>query len=289
MSLSVLEPASSAVLGVVPVAEGAIADGLSGIAGSLDVPVHVLVLVALGVLALEVGRALTETWRRVRPGAPGVERLALRALQSPGDADILARSAPSPISERAILGLGEAARTRPDAAGRAKGYEKALTRYELDVQRRLDRTRMLVRSGPALGLMGTLIPLAPGLAALGKGDIAQLADDMQVAFAATVLGLVVGTLGFALTLVRTRVYTEDLSALESALETHAEATGASASGGGPGGGGPGGGGPGHDGGPAPRSGVQAGLPQTGWIGRQVHHGPAIEPTNGYRPSEAVSR
>lgn len=206
----------------IPLAEGAMSDGLSGIAQTLGTPVHALVVVALAVLTFEFGRALLEGWRRIRPGAPGVERLTLQALEAPDAADGLSRAAPGPVAQRAVRSLGWAVRDRSDAAGRAKGFEKALTRYELDVQRRLDRTRMLVRAGPALGLMGTLIPLAPGLAALGNGDISQLAADMQIAFAATVLGLVVGTLAFSLTLVRTRVYTEDLAALEAALDAYGE-------------------------------------------------------------------
>jgi biopolymer transport protein ExbB/TolQ len=77
---------------------------------------------------------------------------------------------------------------------------------------------VLVRAGPAVGLMGTLIPLAPGLAALGRGDVASLAADLRTAFAATVIGLLVGTIAFTLTLARTRFYTEDLAALERATE-----------------------------------------------------------------------
>ena len=46
--------------------------------------------------------------------------------------------------------------------------------------------RLLVRAGPALGLMGTLIPLAPALAALGKGEPNVLADKLQTAFSITV-------------------------------------------------------------------------------------------------------
>ncbi len=94
--------------------------------------------------------------------------------------------------------------------------EHALADYELAVQRRLDRTRIIVRAGPAVGLMGTLIPLAPGLAALGRGDLPQLASDLRTAFAATVIGLLAGTVAFALTLTRTRIYSEDLTALERA-------------------------------------------------------------------------
>ena len=62
---------------------------------------------------------------------------------------------------------------RATLAGEQAGVEHALADYELAVQRRLDHTRILVRAGPALGLMGTLIPLAPGLAALGQGEVAR--------------------------------------------------------------------------------------------------------------------
>lgn len=39
--------------------------------------------------------------------------------------------------------------------------------------------------GPILGLLGTLIPLGPGLAALGSGDIVTLAEALTVAFDTT--------------------------------------------------------------------------------------------------------
>ena len=111
------------------------------------------------------------------------------------------------------------------AAAASRGNDKvaaehALADYELKVQRRLDRTRILVRAGPAIGLMGTLIPLAPGLAALGRGDLPTLASDLRTAFAATVIGLLAGTVAFALTLTRTRMYSEDLTALERARGGH---------------------------------------------------------------------
>ncbi|MGE4424922.1 MAG: MotA/TolQ/ExbB proton channel family protein [Solirubrobacteraceae bacterium] len=188
-----------------------VTDALSGVAEALEVPVHVMALLLLLVLALELGRGLTETWRRVRPGHLPLVEVGRRAFADPKQAAQLSRLAPSRLAERAVFGIGTAIGT-----GKAEDIENSLADFELGVQRRLDRTRMLVRAGPALGLMGTLIPLAPGLAALGRGDIAQLADNMQTAFAATVVGLLVGTVAFALTLARTRVYTEDLAALERA-------------------------------------------------------------------------
>lgn len=186
-----------------------VTDALSGIAQALEVPVHIAAILLLLFLALELGRGLTETWRRARPGRPKLVAVVGRAMADPGNALSIARDAPSPLAEHAVRDIAAAR-----ATGREEAVEHALADYELGVQRRLDRTRMLVRAGPALGLMGTLIPLAPGLGALGRGDFQALADDLQVAFAATVIGILVGTVSFTLTLVRTRVYTEDLAALE---------------------------------------------------------------------------
>ena len=91
---------------------------------------------------------------------------------------------------------------------------KALADFDFASLRRLERTRVLVRAGPALGLMGTLIPLAPALAGLAEGDVAQLSRNLRVAFSVTVLGLVVGAVAFAISLVRDRLYGQDLSDLE---------------------------------------------------------------------------
>lgn len=191
-------------------------DALSGLAGALRVPVHVLAIVLLAVLAFELGRLAMEAWRRVRPSAQPVQRTAAAAMARPEDGPAIARRAPGPLTERAITDLASAV-----GSGAPDATEHALADYELGIQRRLDRSRMLVRAGPALGLMGTLIPLAPGLAALGDGDYKTLAGDLRTAFAATVIGILVGTAAYALTLVRTRLYTEDLAALERAVAAHA--------------------------------------------------------------------
>src|SRR5437899_2745783 len=73
---------------------------------------------------------------------------------------------------------------------------------------------LLVRAGPALGLMGTLIPLSPALSGLASGNIKQLTDNLRVAFSVTVLGLLVGVIAFGISLVRDRIYAQDLSDVE---------------------------------------------------------------------------
>jgi biopolymer transport protein ExbB/TolQ len=190
-------------------------DALADIATALRVPVLLAAVLILLLCALELGRFCAELWRRrVRARNVDLSELAERAIADPANAPLYSYSAPGAISAEALVEVSGAAR-EPDPTAAA---ERALARYELAVQRRLDRTRLLVRAGPAVGLMGTLIPLAPGLAALGDGDVATLADNLRDAFGATVVGLLVGTVAFALTLARTRMYTEDLVALEQAVE-----------------------------------------------------------------------
>jgi biopolymer transport protein ExbB/TolQ len=191
-------------------------DALADIATALKVPVLLAAVLILFLCAIELGRYGSELWRRrVRARGVDLSELATRAIADPGHASHYAYSAPGALAAETLAEVAVAAHA-PD---RPAATERALARYELGAQRRLDRTRLLVRAGPAIGLMGTLIPLAPGLAALGQGDVALLAENLRDAFGATVVGLLVGTVAFALTLARTRMYTEDLAALEQAVET----------------------------------------------------------------------
>src|SRR5262249_33519986 len=102
----------------------------------------------------------------------------------------------------------------PDATS-VNRMAKVLADFDLRSTQRLERTRMLVRFGPALGLMGTLIPLSPALQGLARGDVEQLTENLRIAFSVTVLGLLIGATAFSISLVRDRMYAQDLSDLEA--------------------------------------------------------------------------
>ena len=71
-----------------------------------------------------------------------------------------------------------------------KAYcERLLANYEVDAEKELGQCRSLLKLGPMLGLMGTLIPMGPALVGLAAGDITSMAYNMQVAFATTVVGI----------------------------------------------------------------------------------------------------
>lgn len=89
----------------------------------------------------------------------------------------------------------------------------------ISVAKKLEKTDIIAKISPAVGLMGTLIPLGPGLAALGAGDIQNLAQHLLIAFDAAVLGMAAAAVAFTVSKIRRRWYEEDLSNLETLVDT----------------------------------------------------------------------
>lgn len=80
---------------------------------------------------------------------------------------------------------------------------------------RMAWTDTMAKIAPLLGLMGTLIPLGPGIVALGNGNVTQLSQSLLLAFDATVCGLVCAIICLVLSKIRSGWYTEYVDSLES--------------------------------------------------------------------------
>lgn len=85
---------------------------------------------------------------------------------------------------------------------------------EVMMAKSLEKVDIVTRIGPTLGLMGTLIPMGPGLAALGSGDVTTLANAIIVAFDTTVVGIGSGAVAYVISKVRRRWYEEYSSNLQ---------------------------------------------------------------------------
>ncbi|MCB1195532.1 MotA/TolQ/ExbB proton channel family protein [bacterium] len=96
--------------------------------------------------------------------------------------------------------------------------DKIIDDYEIAGAKSLESSQTLVRLGPMLGLMGTLIPMGPALVGLAVGNIASMAVNMQVAFSTTVVGIFVGAVGFITHLIKKRWFVEDISHLRYILQ-----------------------------------------------------------------------
>ena len=191
-------------------------DVIFKVADALRVPVLVLALAALAFVVVELGAFAVEVARRRRRDSRRLEtaadaaRSALEKDNAPAAYAAVQHVAWS-SSMATVLSFLVSEWGQPRRDDRVN---KALADFDFGSLRRLERTRILVRVGPALGLMGTLIPLSPALAGLASGDVKQLSDNLRVAFSITVLGLLIGGIAFAISLVRDRLYGQDLSDLQ---------------------------------------------------------------------------
>ncbi len=92
--------------------------------------------------------------------------------------------------------------------------ENLLQEKELKMMKELDKIKMVIRIGPSLGLMGTLIPMGTGLASLSQGDINKLSSSLIIAFTTTVVGLGLGALSYFYATIKERWIEEDIKNIE---------------------------------------------------------------------------
>ena len=78
----------------------------------------------------------------------------------------------------------------------------------------LDKYLIVTRAGPALGLIGTLVPMGSALAGLGQGDFSVMTSELVLAYTTTVVGLLTGTLSFLIYTVRRRYAENDIREME---------------------------------------------------------------------------
>jgi biopolymer transport protein ExbB/TolQ len=194
----------------------AIEQAIFDVSRSLEIPVLILALLALAAVIVEIGAFAVELQSRRRRHFPSLSASAAsgRAAVDAGDRQAAEADLGAVAWSAAMAATLQTISESSGLAGADTRLAKALADFDFDSQRRLARTRLLVRAGPALGLMGTLIPLSPALDGLAHGNVNQLSQNLRVAFSVTVLGLLIGAVAFALSLYRDRMYGQDLSDLE---------------------------------------------------------------------------
>lgn len=89
--------------------------------------------------------------------------------------------------------------------------EKEQAHYD----RILSMTALTARLAPMAGLLGTLIPLGPGITALGSGDVQTLSRSLLIAFDTTVLGLIASGICLVTGSIRRRWYAQYMSDLQT--------------------------------------------------------------------------
>ncbi len=67
---------------------------------------------------------------------------------------------------------------------------------EVFALKQLETLRVVTRIAPMLGLIATMIPMGPALQALADGNIQGISENLIIAFAAVIWGLVIASITF---------------------------------------------------------------------------------------------
>jgi len=190
--------------------------GLNMIAQSLQIPVIIFLVIFAFFAIVTLGSLIAEYTSRRKVSPDGLEKI-IYAISNAGSSDeLLYIIKNSGIYENQKVILVKILRSESLTAETRQTLARKLVEFEeTNAAKRIERTDIVTRIGPTLGLMGTLIPMGPGLAALGAGDVNTLANAIIVAFDTTVVGIGAGAVGYFVSKIRRRWYEEDLSNLDA--------------------------------------------------------------------------
>ena len=182
-------------------------------------PTIIILLLLVAFMVVELGGLLVEILTERRKEKTNIPEL-LEAFQGKDVQGIIVEIDNSNLFRRQKAALHELLEHSDLPAVSLQALaRRLLTNEELHYFKITNRTDVVARLGPMLGLMATLIPLGPGLIALGQGDTKPLADCLLTAFDATVTGLAAAAIAFAISRLRKRWYEEYLSSLEALMES----------------------------------------------------------------------
>ncbi len=189
---------------------------LDVISQSLTIPVLVILLIIVIISIITLGGLISEyTSRRKVP--VGSVRDLIYEINAAASIDALKsviEGAEIPKSQKKVL--TEIASSSALDKNSREALARKLVEYEEEkIDKTLQRTDIITRVGPTLGLMGTLIPMGPGLAALGAGDVNTLAESLTLAFNTTIVGIGSGALCYVIGKIRSGWYDRYLSDLDA--------------------------------------------------------------------------
>ena len=192
---------------------------LDVISQSLTIPVLVILLIIVIISIISLGGVIAEYTSRKKVPVGTIRDLIyqINAAESHENLKSVISGAKIPKAQKKVL--TEIASS--DALGNDSREALARKLFEFEEEKtmnNLQKTDIITRIGPTLGLMGTLIPMGPGLAALGAGDINTLASSLTVAFNTTIVGIGSGALCYVLGKVRSGWYDRYLSDLDALID-----------------------------------------------------------------------
>ena len=193
--------------------------GLNMIAQSLQIPVIIFLVIFAFFAILVLGSLISEYTSRKKVTPDTLEKLIYAISNANSSEELMNIIKNAKLYESQKVILVKVLRAESLTADSRQTLARKLIEFEETKRAKtIERTDIVTRIGPTLGLMGTLIPMGPGLAALGAGDVNTLASAIIVAFDTTVVGIGAGAVGYFVSKIRRRWYEEDLSNLDALVD-----------------------------------------------------------------------
>ena len=191
---------------------------LRAVTETLQIPTIIILLLLIAITIFLLGSILVEVFadrRHLKASIPKV----IDDIQGMGASQLQMYFKKCPLLNRQKKALGELI-TRdnlPDNSREALARQLLYNEQE-HYDKRTKFSEVIAKIAPMFGLLGTLIPLGPGLIALGQGDTKTLSESLLIAFDTTVAGLISGAVAFVITAIRNRWYEKYMVGLETIME-----------------------------------------------------------------------
>ena len=190
------------------------------VAQGIGIPVIVVLIALIVVTLVCVGSVLVEFFTE-RNHYKVVMPLFIDEIESCDDddpesmVDVIERSGLLRRQKNALSTVASYGNLPHDALN---SLAKTFLSEEADYyNRKLTLTDTIARIAPMFGLMGTLIPLGPGIVALSSGDLETLGSSLSIAFNTTIAGLISAAICVVISKIRQRWYKGYLASEEAAM------------------------------------------------------------------------
>ncbi|MBE6736931.1 MAG: MotA/TolQ/ExbB proton channel family protein [Ruminococcaceae bacterium] len=196
----------------------AVKDMLRAIASGLQIPTIIILLLLIALTVVLLGSLVVEYFTERKQLQQSIPEL-IDAMQGKDSRELAAIIENSGLLQRQKDAVQEVVkRDSLPMDTRVALAKKLLLDEEKHYVGRVRVSDLISKIAPMFGLMGTLIPLAPGLIALGQGDTKTLSDSLLIAFDTTVAGLVSAAVALFISSVRKSWYAGYSSSLEAVME-----------------------------------------------------------------------
>ena len=199
-----------------------LSDALRALASALQTPVVIVLWVLIAAAVVMAGTLVAELFtERLHMKAKLPELLnRLEKRDSPLE-EIIRDSGLLQRQKTALLTV--CAQTELTPLKRESLAAELLNGERAHYNLRTQITDLIMRLGPMFGLLGTLIPLGPGIIALGRGDTYTLSSSLLTAFDTTIAGLISAAVATVISVIRKRWYARYMGQLDAVMECLLEA------------------------------------------------------------------